>query len=215
MFSEDYLLRIIRQATDVVARIIGLRISGDYRDAFQEIDQNLEQLFGLDPKLIRLLDDESLYRNLSANEQLNLERLGFIADLFREEGELFQLQRKIPESESAFVRSLSFYLIMDGNIDPSHPLEVSQKINEIIQKIDINILPDKTLFELFCHFENEEKYADADGMLNILCARPGANADAVREMKSFYSRLLEKASTELSAHGMSRAAIQDKLQELE
>src|SRR4030043_528717 len=115
MSSEDYLIRMIRQATDVIARIIGLRKSGDYRDAFQEIDQNLEQLFGMDPKLIRLLDDESLYRNLSANEQLNMERLEFIADLFREEGELFQLQGKIPESENSYARSLSFYLIMDAN----------------------------------------------------------------------------------------------------
>ena len=192
MLSDDYLLRMISQATAVFARIIGLKKSGDYQDALREIDQNLEQLLGLDVKLIRLLDEESLYRNLSTNEQTNLARLELIADLFKEEGGIYKLQGKMPESHSAFIRSLTFYLQMDANKDPSHPMEISQKVDEVISNIDYSDVTGKTLFDLFCYFENELKYAKAENILKILTTRSGDAADAEREMKSFYGRLLEK-----------------------
>jgi hypothetical protein len=215
MLSDDYLFRMFSQAAAVFARIIGLKKSGDYIGALREIDQNLEQLLGLNTKLIRLLDDESLYRNLSIHEQLNMERLGIIADLFKEEGEINKILGKKPESENAYGRSLSFYLLMELNNDPSHPMDVSQKISEIIQNIKYDNVPSKTLFDLFCCFENEEKYAKADEILELLSARPDAKTDARRERKLFYKRLLENESIELTAHGMNRKYIQDKEKELE
>jgi hypothetical protein len=214
MLSDDYLLRIIQQATIVFSRILGFKKSGDYTDALLEIDQNLEPLLGLDGKLINLLDEESLYRNLSEDEQKNSVRLEFIADLFREEGEIFRLQGKIPESDSAYVRSLAFYLLADINKDPSQPMEISQKVDEIIQKIDYAKVPGKTLFDLFCHLENEGKYAEAEKTLIALSARPGEKADAERELTSFYERLLEKEPAELSARGIERKQIRAKMKRL-
>ncbi len=211
MLSDDYLLRMIQQATTVFARILGLKQSGDHQDALREIDLNLEQLLGLDVKLIRLLDEESLYRNLSADEQMNLVRLEFIADLFKEEGEILGTQGKIPESTSAYVRSLAFYLYMDINKDPAHPMEISRKIDGIIQKIDYSYVSSKILYDLFCYFENEEKYRKAEDVLNTLSARSGDAADAKRERKSFYERLLEKDVSELSAHGIDRKQIKEKI----
>ncbi len=214
MLSDDYLLRIIQQAAIVFSRILGLKKSGDYADALIEIDQNLEQLLGLDGKLIRLLDEDSLYRNLSANEQTNLARLGFIADLFREEGEILKLQGKIPESNSAFIRSLTFYLQMDANKDPSHPMELCRKVEEIIQDIDYSNVSSKTLFDLFCCFENGGKYSKAENILIALSARSGDKEDAERELKSYYERLLEKELPELSAQGIDREQIREKIKGL-
>ncbi len=214
MLSDDYLLRIIQQAAIVFSRILGLKKSGDYADALIEIDQNLEQLLGLDGKLIRLLDEESLYRNLSADEQTNLVRLEFIADLFKEEGEILRLQGKMPESLGAFIRSLTFYLQIDANKDPSHPVEISRKVDEIIQNIDPSDLSSKTLFDLFCYFENEGKYAKAEKILIALSARSGDKEDAERELKSFYERLLEKEPSELSAQGITRKYIREKVKGL-
>ena len=96
MLSDDYLIRMIRQGVAVLARIVGLKKAGDYQEALQEVDQSLEQILGLDVELIRSLDDESLYRILTKNEQLDLERLGFLADLFKEEGDILNLQDQKP-----------------------------------------------------------------------------------------------------------------------
>jgi tetratricopeptide (TPR) repeat protein len=215
MFSEDYLIRMIRQATAVFARVIGLKSAGKYQEALQVVDQILEQLLGMDAETIRLLDDESLYRMFMKNEVLDLEKLGFIADLFMEEGDIQKLQNQNNESINSYIRSLNYYLMISFNSETSQPIELSQKIDELLQKIDTYYFEEKTLLNLFCYYENAKEFAKADNMLNKLATRNDARANAVDEMKSFYKRLIEKSPKELAAGGMSRTQIRSKLKELE
>jgi tetratricopeptide (TPR) repeat protein len=214
MLSEDYLIRMIRQAAAVMAKIIGLKNAGQFLEALQVIDQGLEQTLGMNIDLVNLLDDESLYRVLTTNELLDLERLGIIADLFKEEGDILNLQKQKPESDSCYIRSLNYYLIMSNDKNPLHPNELSHKIEELIQKLANFNLPDKTLFDLFCYYENEGEYAKADDILARLATRSNVNADVRNERISFYKRLLKKSPKELSAGGMKIKQIQDKLKGL-
>jgi tetratricopeptide (TPR) repeat protein len=215
MFSEDYLLRIIRQATAVFARVIGLKSAGQYPDALQGIDQALEIILGMDAEIIRLLDDESLYKILTNNEGLDLDKLEFIADLFKEEGDIQKLQDHNNESINGYKRALDHYLVISNTLETSIPTELSQKIDELLQKIDAENFDEKTLLNLFCYHENAGEFAKAELMLNRLAARNDPMTNAVDEMKSFYQRLMEKDSNELAAGGMSRTKIQNKLKELE
>jgi tetratricopeptide (TPR) repeat protein len=215
MFSEDYLLRIIRQATAVFARVIGLKSAGQYPDALQGIDQAIEIILGMDAEIIRLLDDESLYKILTNNEGLDLDKLEFIADLFKEEGDIQKRQDHNIESINGYKRALDHYLVISNTLETSIPTELSQKIDELLQKIDPHYFEEKTLLNLFCYHENAGEFAKAELMLNRLAARNDPMTNAVDEMKSFYQRLMEKDSNELAAGGMSRTKIQNKLKELE
>ena len=111
MFSEDYIIRMVRQHTAVFASIIGLKSAGQYQEALQDIDQALEQLLGMDAVIFRLLDDESQYSLLMKNEVLDLEKLGIIADLFKEEGDIQKLQDQNYECINCYIRSLHYYLM--------------------------------------------------------------------------------------------------------
>ena len=213
--SEDYIVRMIRQFTGVLARIIGLKSEGQYQEALKEIDQTLELFFGMDAELIKSLDDESLYAILMKNEALDEEKPGYIAYLFKEAGDIYKLQNQKFESITCYIHSLHFSLKMSNLSETSLPSEISQMIDELIQKLDTNNLEENTLWDLFCHYENEKEFAKADQILRRLTARIDARANAVNEMKSFYKRLLEKSDKELAAGGMSQAGIQKKLQELE
>ena len=99
-------------------------------------------------------------------------------------------------------------------LHPSQPMEIPQKVDEIIKNIDYAKVPGKTLFDLFCHLENEGKYTEAEKILMALSARPGEKADAERELKSFYERLLEKEPAELSTRGIERKQIREKMKRL-
>jgi tetratricopeptide (TPR) repeat protein len=215
MFSDDYILKIIRQATAVFAKIIGLKNAEQYREALQVIDQTLEQLIGLDVEIIRLLDDESLYTLLMKEDVLDLEKLGFIADLFKEEGDIHKLQGQIEESINCYIRSLNYSLIVGINSETSHPIELSQKIDELLQKLATYAFEEQTLLNLFSYYENRMEFAKADDMLSRLAAPNDSRAYVVDEMKSFYKRLLEKSPKELADGGMSQIQIQNKLKELE
>jgi hypothetical protein len=128
MFSEDYVLRIIRQATSVFARIIGLKNAGQYQKALQVIDKTLEQLLGMDAEVINLLDDESLFVLLTKNDVLDLEELEFIADLFKEKGDIQKQENLTNESFNCYLRALNYYLIIGINTAPHSANKLSQKI---------------------------------------------------------------------------------------
>jgi hypothetical protein len=215
MFSDDYLLRIIRQATAVFAKIIGLKSGGKYQEALQVIDQTLEQLVGIDAEMIRLLNDESLYILLTKNEIIDLEKLGFIADLFMEEGDIHKLRNQNSESINCYMRSLTYYLVISINSETSRSIELSRKIDDLLENLDTNSLEEQTLLNLYTHWENSMEFAKADAVLNTLATRDGFTAVIKDEMKSFYTRLLEKSPKELEMGGMNRTQIRNKLKELE
>jgi hypothetical protein len=215
MFSDDYLLRIIRQATAVFAKIIGLKSVGKYQEALQVIDQTLEQLVGIDAEMIRLLNDESLYILLTKNEIIDLEKLGFIADLFMEEGDIHKLRNQNSESINCYMRSLTYYLVISINSETSRSIELSRKIDDLLENLDTNSLEEQTLLNLYTHWENSMEFAKADAVLNTLATRDGFTAVIKDEMKSFYTRLLEKSPKELEMGGMNRTQIRNKLKELE
>lgn len=215
MFSEDYLMRIIRQATIAIARILGYKNAGQYEEATKEIDQTLGILLGMDSEIIRLMDDESIYLLLKNNETIDLIKLEIIADLFKEEGDIQQLQDHNAESKNYFTRSLNYYLLIGLDPEISRPTEIAQKIEDLIIKLGSNDLEENTLWNLSSYYEKRSEFTKAEDMLSKLAAQNDSAKYIIDEIKSFYNRLLEKNSDELAAGGMSRTQIQNELRKLE
>lgn len=215
MFSEDYVLRMIRQATAVFARLMGLKNSGQNQEALQVIDQTLEQLLDLDKETIDLLDDKSFYLLLTKNDDLDLEKLQFVADLFMEKGNIQRQIKLTNESINCYLRALNYYLVICINIEPPCPPKLTQRIDELILNLKSVDFEEQTLLDLFWYYENTNEYAKAEDMLNRVAAKNQATAFITDEKKSFYMRLLGKSPEELARGGLSRAQIQTKLKELE
>jgi hypothetical protein len=215
MFSDDYVIKIVRQATAVFARIAGLKSAEQYQEALQVIDESLEKSVGFDAEMIRLLDDESLYTLIMKDEVLDLEKLGFIAGLFKEEGDIRKLQNQIDKSLNCYIRSLNYLLIIGINSKSSLPIKLSQKIDELLQELETYVFEEQTLLNLYSYYENAREFAKAESMLSRITSPKDTNAFVMNEMKSFYKRLLKKNPKELAAGGISRTQIQNKLKELE
>jgi hypothetical protein len=157
----------------------------------------------MDIEIIKMMDDESIYGILTQNEQIDLEKLGFIADLYKEEGEILLLQNQKQQSENYYLSSINYYLKISINSESSYLKELSQKIEEIIQKLGNYNYPNKTLFDLFCYFENSGQFAKAENTITNLAVHPENNLNIRNERLSFYRRLLELEPKVLIANGMS------------
>ncbi|MBN2085100.1 MAG: hypothetical protein JW748_07720 [Anaerolineales bacterium] len=214
MLSDDYIIRMVRQGSIVLSRILGLKKAGDYPGARQEINLAMEQVLGVNMEFINIMDDESIVNILTKDEQIDLVRLGMIAELFKEEGDIFTKQNRDPESRNSYRRSLNFYLAKIAEEDPSQQAESSARIDEIISHIAINELPTAALLNLFCYYENRGKYANADTILGELAARPEATSDAKKERISFYRRLLEMNPEETAAGGLNSEEIKGALNDM-
>jgi len=212
MFSEDYILRMISQAVSALLHIARLKQARQYQQARQVIDQSLEQLLGLRADLLKLLDDEVIFRMLTLQDQLDVERVVVIADLFTAEGNILADQNRLAESQQSYLRALNFYLeagLTDQAVPPSPML--SEQIESLASQPVILPLPDDTQWSLFNFYELSADYARADGALAELASRPGIYDELKLEMIAFYQRLLALPPAELTRYHLDRKHIQEKL----
>jgi hypothetical protein len=212
MLTEDYILRMISQAISVLLYIAHLKENRQYQQAQQAIDQSLEQLLGLRADLLKLLEDKSIFLMLTHQEQLDVERVVVIAELFKVEGDILADQDRLVESRQSYLRALNFYLEvgLTEQTGPSSP-SLTEKIESLASQPAILPLPDDIQWSLFNFYELSADYARAGAALEELAGRPGVYTDLQPEMIAFYQRLLTLPPTELSRNHLDREQVQAKL----
>ena len=212
MLTEDYVMRMLNQALAVLLKIAGFKQAGQYKQAQQAIDQELEELLGLKADLVWRLDDEAMLRALTINDQLDVVRLEIISDLFREQGEITGAQGRVDESRECFRRALMGYLevgLASESKESNVPL--NQKIDGLLQTLGQTYLSDDTVWALFCYADQNGDFNEAERALADLAARPGVLADLQPEIIAFYERLLALPPDELSHRGLDRVQLEQKL----
>ena len=153
MLTEDYIMRMINQAVAALMIALGLKRSGQYREALQTFDQALENLLGLNAHLINQLDDHLLLDMLTFLDKLDVDRVLVLADIYREEAEVYALQGQPDSSQFAALRSLRLYievvLVSEGNPN----LELIQKIEPLRLKFGPLTLPFETRLALLDYLD--------------------------------------------------------------
>ncbi len=212
MFTEDYILRMISQAVAVLVKLAGFRQAKQYGQAQQAIDQSLEQLLGLRADLLKQLDDEVIFRMLTLQDKLDVERTVVIADLLKAEGDILADQNRLAESQQSYLRALNFYLeaaLSDQTVP--EPARVSKKITSLASSLAHLPLPDEYLWGLYNYYEQSTDYLRAENTILELAGRPGLYADLRDELIAFYRRILELPPAELARLHIDRDQIHLKL----
>jgi hypothetical protein len=215
VYTEDFILRMINQAVGVLLQIAGFRQAKQYQQAQQAINQSLEQLLGLRADLLKQLDDEVIFRILTLQERLDIERVLVIAELFKAEGDILADQNRMAESQQSFLRALNFYLeagLNDQNISP--PSKLAEQVEWLVSQSALMPLPDDIQWSLFNYYEHSAEYAKAEVALVELASRPGLYADLQPEMTTFYQRLLGLPPADLARIPLDREKLQEKLDRL-
>ncbi len=133
--SEDTLLRMLVAAiAETMARLALLRTAGNYQQAFEIIDQNLEELLGLKADLVRQLDDQKIIEMLTTNDFLDVGRLYHVAELFRQEGEIRNEQGQTAQAHISQVRALNLYLEVGFAVENDF-LEADDRIDELFDDL--------------------------------------------------------------------------------
>lgn len=105
MFREDFILRLIKQLAEFVARIAGYRQSGDFDRAQEEIERARDELLGLPTGLVDVVDTATLVSLLGHPDKLRA-----AARLFWEEGLVLRARRDPLNAASRFRRAFELYL---------------------------------------------------------------------------------------------------------
>ena len=148
MYSQDFIRRQINQATAVLLEALGLKTSGQYTEAHQMVEQALAQIFAMRKDLSDRLDDDSLLNILVVNNEMDLERLAVIADLYRLDGEVLAETNQKTPAALANQRALRFYLELALIDFDNLTTELSGKIADLKAKLKSYTLPSETQLAL-------------------------------------------------------------------
>jgi len=215
MYVEDYIKRMIAIAAAMIARILGLKASGEYVQAQVIINQLLELIVGLRADLVRRMDDDSLLESLTHQGRMDTDRLGLLAELFRQDGDVQSAQGKKTEGLSSYLRSLNFFVEAYLSGKESGFPDPNDRIRYLLQKLDAQPLPAVTLYSLFHYYEETGSYAQGEETLAKLLAATGLEDEVRIEYREYYSRLLQKSDTELETGGLKRVKIENSLKQLD
>ena len=113
MFREDYIIRLIKQLADFVARIAGYRQAGEFERAQAEIERARDELLGFPPGLVDAIDTPTIVSLLRHPDKLRA-----AARLFWEEGLVLRSRRDPLTAAARFRRAFELYLEARA-IDPT------------------------------------------------------------------------------------------------
>ncbi len=127
MLRDDYIIRLIKQVAAFVSRIAGLRRAGQHEQALQESGRAFDELFDLPHDIVDAVDTPSLATILRTPANMRV-----AAQLFREEGFIYQGKRDPLTAATRFRRAFELYLearaIEPTEEDTSAILELSRLV---------------------------------------------------------------------------------------
>jgi hypothetical protein len=205
MIRRDYVLRMVQEMAQVLARVVLLKHRHEYDQALKEINDALRALRedGEAPGAETSLEEwiELCQRHESAASGLMIA----VADLVKEQGDLCAFRQQAAESHRASALSLGLFLeaLVTGNTFVS--AELLLRVEELIERTSGAPLPPGVLRRLVTYYELRGKLAKAEDVLfDWLETGDGSARD---EGLAFYQRQSDKTDAELEQGGLPREEV--------
>lgn len=201
MIRRDYILRMVQEMVQMLARVVFLKNRREYDQALSEINQALRQLGAGDAGQASLSVEDwiALCRK---HEGAATGLMMATADLLREQGEVLTLQEKPAEGHRSRVASLTLFLeaILTGETFIS--AELLAKVETLIEKTANGPRPAALRRRLVRYLETRGRYALAEDEI-FDWAETGEEA-ARAEGLAFYERLRAMNEDVLQRGGLPR-----------
>ncbi len=108
-WQQDYLLRLIQDLNLFMSRVIRLRREAKPEEALELLVGETTRISGIPPTLVYALSDDDLIETLTARGALEPERCFAIAELFREEGSIYEEGDRESEAATRFAKAARLY----------------------------------------------------------------------------------------------------------
>lgn len=211
MFRKDYLLRLVEEMTQLIAKVYGLKQQGKTTEALWEIDELLTRQFRLNSKLLRSLSAADIVQLFRTSGVLEADRLSNAARLMEEEARLCLDSERRDEGLLLLAKVLHLYLTAFLNDANTKFWDLSRRIDDTAEDLRSLRLSEETERLLWVYFERAGRYAEAENSLFRLLERE--NFD-FREGSLFYERLLNVSPDELERGGLPLAEVHEGFAEL-
>lgn len=216
MFRRDYIIRLIENFAQVLARVREQIKAGEYHVAGENLDSAFAELMGIGAEEICRLSDMELLARLTAEgpTQAVPDKIRLLVALLQQTGLVHAAEGREEQSRACWLKALS--LLVNLQME-----DIDSEFQQFIPTIDLLCdqlrgveLPLKTLAALWRHHERIGAYARSEDALFALLEAQPDNPELRAEAKAFYERLLHEPDSALEAGNLPRDEVKAGLAEL-
>lgn len=206
MIQQDYILRMVKQLSAFLVKVLLDKKAGKHEDARQRVESAFKDALGFDSSLFDSLTAQSMLDLLGVRDDPGAAGMKCLvaARLLQEKAEVLRLDNPgEPKALHCDQDSLAMYLkgfqwIGDTKIDLSVFIAGMEEITARLQ----NDFPDETRFDLFNHYRIEGRFDKAEDELFRL--KEAEFPDALEAGREFYRQLINANESDLEKGGLTR-----------
>ena len=217
MIRRDYILRMIEEFMQALARIRSLKQSQHWQEASGELDAELKKLVGDDARAVARLSETELLARLMQDGPTHAlrDRTFILATLLAEAGDVAAGKDQSEAGRECHLKALHLLLDVLGRDEVFECPSFVPKVALLRERLRSEPLPLRTLAMLMQHYERTGEFARAeDELFAMLDAEPDSEAIAKLGM-AFYQRLRAQSDTTLAAANLPRPEVESGLSELQ
>lgn len=211
---QDYVVRLVRRAVQMLQLIVGAITFKQWDEARRLLHGAYREFFGLEASFIHAVEVEQLVRMLDVGGVLDAERCLLLAALLRQEGELDAHEGATERAYHLTLRALLLQLaVFERGQTSTLPAEWVE-IEASAAALATYELPPAVQPRLLRYYEEVGRYDQAENLLWEWLAATEGDPTVTRQGIAFYERLLQQEEAGLAAGGLPRAEVAAGLAEL-
>jgi hypothetical protein len=217
MLRRDYILRIIQEAAELLARIQSLKKEQRWKDAGASLDGQLETLVGANVQTVaRLSKTELLARVIRGESTVAVkEKTIFVSALLKEAGDIAVGENRDEEARACYLKGLELLLDVLREGDTYEFPEFMPKVEMFVCVLADTPLPLPTEAALMQHYERTGQFAKAEDCLFALLEAEPDNAELLDFGIAFYKRIESQPDDNLIVGNLPRDEVQSGLADLQ
>jgi len=215
MFKNDYIMRIIQQFVEAVAKVVFNKKKKKLEEARQLAGESLRSLTGLGPDLLDALPLPEILRLVEVDGAMDADRGMILAALLDESADLSPNQAGPASGARRRAIALHLYMAIRAAGRPCVMPERFERIPLLLEELDPGSLARRTLVLLAGYHESEGDYGKAEDVwFDLIEAQPDSQGD-LEGAAAFYRRLLSKDDGDLAGGNLPRTEVEEGLREIE
>jgi hypothetical protein len=214
MIRRDYILRLIEEFAEALARIRALKKDKQLHEAFSLTESEFKRITGLNSESLLKLSETELLARLIQSEPLHAvrEKMYFLTTLLKETGDIAAAEGRAGESRACYLKGLHLLLDSLARGDAFEQPEFVPKVELFVGELDE--LPAHTNVLLMEHYERIGQFGKAEDSLFAILEADPKNVAVLEFGISFYQRLLGQSDMRLAEGNLPREEVEAGLAEL-
>ena len=217
MIRRDYILRMIEEFMQVLARINSLKREQLWQEADNVIDDEFKRLVGCGAQALMQLSDTELLAKIiqGAPTQVLHQKAQPLTTLFKETGDVATAQNRIEEGRSCYLKGINLLLETLAHSDPSDFPDFVPRVETFVIPLQDAPLPLTTQARLMQHYEQVGAFGKAEDVLFAMLESEPNEPGLLNFGISFYQRTARQSDASLSDGNLPRAEVDAGLAELQ